>query len=276
MIDERHAAPTPVTVERIPVEIDSEQEVLAAESKTTTILPGPPFAPKGADEYANALLRRIWITKGVRFEGARRLETKQRASDLTISLLSVYVIAFTLLQLLARDASTGTLTTLFPLVTIIAPILILVLSQHESGKQYRVFADRMLHSAHQIEALYSHLEYLMAFEASPDSKPLDEIRTKYEEIMRDTALVQDQIDYQYYQSLHPDKFRTYTWWKSLRRHVYGRVRRFVDVWAVLIVIASLAITTAYFPVKALFVDHQTSIHGTKLSPTIGTQPSRAK
>lgn len=50
------------------------------------------------DAFVTSLRKRIWITKGSRFNAARRLNNKYQFSLSSISILSVYGIAIPFIQ----------------------------------------------------------------------------------------------------------------------------------------------------------------------------------
>jgi hypothetical protein len=200
-------------------------------------------------DYGKALLRRLWVTKGIRFDSSRRYETKQRASNLAISILSVYVIAFALIELIAKSVASDT-AKLFPLITIIAPVLILVLSQHESQKGYLVQAERMYKSAQQIEKLHSQLELALAC-GSPTVDELDRIRATYEEIIHDSFVNHDNVDYFFFQALHPRVFKAPSYWGGLRMRFRGRVLHMWDVWGMPFLVTLLPALLFYYPIQAL-------------------------
>src|ERR1044072_7304290 len=103
----------------------------------------PPAATSASlKEFADALLRKMDITKGIRFESHRRLVQRHVVSHLAISTLSIYVICIALLEVLVTKDTT-LIHFLFPLATIIAPIFILVMEKHLAGEEYLVMADRM-------------------------------------------------------------------------------------------------------------------------------------
>lgn len=185
-------------------------------------------------EFACGLLRKMDITKGVRFDSHRRLQQRHAVSHLAISTLSVYVICVALLELLVttqRGQLTELMHYLFPLATIIAPIFILVMEKHLAGEQYLVMADRMERSAQKIQQLHSRLHYQVAG-GSLTWEKLNEAREEYEEILYDFAGNHDNIDYFYFRSLHPEKFEPRKGWNAIRQHIRGRGLHLVNVWGV--------------------------------------------
>jgi hypothetical protein len=216
-------------------------------------LPKPPQSPNDLAQYAGTLLRRLWITKGIRFDSCRRYEAKQRASNLAISVLSVYVIAFALIELLVRSLSPDSIR-LFPLITIVVPVLILVLSQYESAKGYLVHAERMRMSAQHIERLHGNLELHIA-NGTPSYDVLKAILETYEEIIRDATANHDNVDYFYFQALHPNNFHERNWWERLKTGVRGRVMRLLDIWALPILVTIPPAILLHHPIQMLLHTH---------------------
>ncbi len=187
-------------------------------------------APDPLVEMAEKLDRTLWITKGIRFESSRRLKQKDRASTLGVSILSAYVVCVTLLEVLVKD-KTPTMGVLFPITTIMAPVFTLVLAWYEAGKQYLVRAERMYRSAQQIQRLSPCLELLRA-SGNVTEGSLKTISDAYQDILEEAAADHENVDYYYFQALHPSKFleKHRGFWRQFELEVRGRVLHLADVW----------------------------------------------
>lgn len=186
------------------------------------------------DEYAKKLERRLWNTKGIRFAAENRLEMKSRASTLAISILSMYVIGVTVLEVLVpAERETALTVILLPLATIIAPVFIMALSEYESAKQYLVRGERMHRTAQAVQEYHSRLEFLRST-GSLTQANVDQIRQSYEAVLRDFSSNHDTVDYHYFQSLHVDRFMEFekSLWRRFKLTLRGRIAHYVDVWSV--------------------------------------------
>jgi len=186
-----------------------------------------PINPQDLAAYTQELLRKLWTTKGVRFESSRRLEKMHALSGVTTAILSVYVIAVTVLQLVTRQETTA-MRYLFPLVTIVAPVFILVLEAYEGGKQYRVRADRMHMSAHRVQALHADLQLAAASGAVPLPE-LSRVNHEYQEILRDFTAQHDNVDYFYFRSLNLKDFSPASPYEAFRWKMKGRLFHYTKI-----------------------------------------------
>jgi hypothetical protein len=182
--------------------------------------------------FAENLERRLRITSGVRFESNARFGRKHHVSTLAISVLSLCVIAAELLSLLIKT-KTPIMELLFPIATIIAPIFIIILASHETAKQYLVHAERMHRSAQHIQELHSKLEFLRQTSKLTDDE-LDKIRHEYETVLHDFSSDHNNIDYFFFQALHPRMFteRDNSWLRRINLQIRGRTPYYFDLWAI--------------------------------------------
>ena len=177
-------------------------------------------------KYAQDFLRKLWITKGIRYASANRLELKDRLASLAVATLSIYVITSSLIELLLRCSNQS--TDLFPLLTIIAPVFILVISQYETAKRYLVRAQRMHRSAQEIEHMHNCLKLSLARGESL-SEVLENIQNKYEQILRDSSANHNEADYARFKSLHPGAYETDKIMKWIDVYIRGRLVYWYDV-----------------------------------------------
>lgn len=92
----------------------------------------------------------LWTTKGCLFQAHKRLNEKDKASNFTLSILSIYVIIVSLISITSENVKNNNLD----IIAIIASILILVLSNIEYSKSYSMQAEKMFRCAQEISELY--------------------------------------------------------------------------------------------------------------------------
>lgn len=180
-------------------------------------------------KYADELLTRLWTTKAVRFEASRRFSQRDSASRLSISFLSLYVIAVTVIDILLRSSHSEAYPLLFNFIGVVAPVLILVLEAYEGGKHYLVRSDRMHRSAQQVQVLHDRLErFIKLNTVTPEM--LEQTDHTYQGIMRDFEEHHENIDYMIVRAMYPHRFQGA---KGKTPTQAGAAwRRFVDIWAV--------------------------------------------
>jgi SMODS and SLOG-associating 2TM effector domain family 5 len=159
------------------------------------------------EKYYAQFLSKLWVTKGCRFEANRRLARKNQASLLTISLLSIYVIAGSLTTLIAPAGSltqgTGNVINFLLVVT---SIFILVLSNIESGNNYALRAHVMLKCAQQLSELYNEIEFMLRTRTATLDSFLERVH-KYDKIISDFSDNHDDIDFLCFKVSHWKHFK---------------------------------------------------------------------
>ena len=193
--------------------------------------------------FPDDLQRRMWITRGVRFVSEDRLKKKHLLSVLAINILSLCVIGLEIISILVKT-KTHTMEILFPIAAIVAPVFIIVLSAHENAKRYLVYAERMHRSAQVISNLYSDLEFINHTNGLTD-EVLNKLREDYNSALNDTSAHQDDVDYKYFQSLHPKPFLEHDdnflqqLLRQLNLHIRGRIPYYFNVWFLPIIVTIL-------------------------------------
>jgi hypothetical protein len=186
------------------------------------------------DAYAKSLDDRIWITKGSRFNAARRLNNKYQFSITSISILSIYGISIPIIQGIVDYSECPRINEIYTAVSIILSIFILVLSLLEGSKNYQVRAERLYNNAVTLSSLYRDFEYLKECESSAPEFPkkLHEISNKYEKLIRECPDNHEQEDYELFRVQHRKDFNI-SWIVG----IYVRLKLMVmDYWLYLFVL----------------------------------------
>jgi SMODS and SLOG-associating 2TM effector domain family 5 len=184
--------------------------------------------PAESVPYADELLHKLWTTKAVRFEASKRLTERDHASRLSIAVLSVYVIGATVVELLLRLQHREVHPMLFSFVGVVAPVLIIVIEGHEGAKHYRVRADRMHRSAHQMQKLHDRLARLIKT-SKVTLGDLETMEGKYHKIMDDFDEHHEDIDYATVRASHPLRFDPSG--KKSGHPLLATWNRLLDIWA---------------------------------------------
>ena len=102
----------------------------------------------------DSLIRRVWITKGCRFNCHARLLREHKLKQVLLSFLSLAVIVVSLLSLLGHGKLTAQEASAFTLVLSIAILMMGLLDAQEDSA---VLAERMHRSALELLELYNDL-----------------------------------------------------------------------------------------------------------------------
>jgi hypothetical protein len=149
------------------------------------------------DTFALSLRRRIWITKGSRFNAARRLNNKYQFSLSSISILSVYGIAIPFIQNIVSNPRCQKVNDIYNAISVILSVFTLVISLLEGAKNYQLRAEKLHSNAVELSTLNRELEYLIVSKsASPDFvKEIGNISTRYEQLIKDCPENHEPEDY---------------------------------------------------------------------------------
>jgi len=155
------------------------------------------IAIKDIDSYAKDLRKRIWITKGSRFISSRTLSRKNELSITSISFVSIYGIAITIIQVIFASGQCKSLNDFYTVTSLLLSIFILVLSLLEGSKNYQVKAERLYKNATSFAKLSKKLEYDIAshLEYKEFKEELESIRLEYEKLINNCPENHNPDDY---------------------------------------------------------------------------------
>jgi hypothetical protein len=159
--------------------------------------------------YAELLKDRMWVTKGSRFNAARRFNNRSQFSITSISILSVYGIAIPIIQSIPNVSKCAHVNSLYTAISTILSVFTLVLSLLDSAKNYPVKADRIYNSAVKIGVLEKQLEYLICCEADDDvlRAKTQVLSTEYDGIIVECPENHDPEDYALFRAQHSEHFK---------------------------------------------------------------------
>ena len=152
----------------------------------------PPLAKHSApEELASSLGRRMWITKGARFNAARRLRACYRLSLLSVSVTAACVLFLSIAQaLLPASVDARPLV----LAAIAISLAALVFSLLEVSQRYEARAAALHSSACEIDRLLGRLKLAQSGGLELESKVLLEISDAYHQAIGRYADNHEPID----------------------------------------------------------------------------------
>lgn len=151
-------------------------------------------------EYARQLNRRIWITKESRFEASRKLSVQSQLSITSISLLSIYTIAISIIQnIIDVTGQCRSLNNLYTITAILLSVFILVLSLLEGLKNYQLRAERLYNNAKDLSKLYRKIDYYLSCKLAENNhdkqQKFRDINKKYNNLIDGCQENHDTDDY---------------------------------------------------------------------------------
>ena len=171
-------------------------------------------------DFGAELNYKLWVTKGVRFIAAKRLEKQSNLSVFTIALLSAYIIILNLFVFipnlnLFRSNPEG--LTIF---TISLSILVLVFSQIESLRNYNLKAEKLHTCAKEIGKLYNEWRYYKTCinDIVDINSRIIDISKRYEFIL-DKYDNHDDVDIQLFKAKHNKDFFEYSFPYVPKAHI---------------------------------------------------------
>lgn len=182
-------------------------------------------------ECAKRYLTKVLASRGSRFVANRRLRRKNHACQLVLSFFSLMVIAAGV-GLLILPPDYKRFADFISVLSIDASVFILVLSNLEFAKNYAVEADRMLKGAQALSPLCDEMDKSIRC-STITSEAVDSFIKRYNDILNEFEVNHEEIDYLYFQSMHPRQFHLLGWhWMT--RLIY-RVRFFFNIWGVYLI-----------------------------------------
>jgi hypothetical protein len=143
------------------------------------------------------LLKRMWITRGARYNAYRRLKKKHEMSISAKAFLSSYVLIINSLRFVNFVQLRTDQLSYISFFTMVISVFILVLSLIDSSKDYKMNADKLYNSAIEIENLYNELKRIVgsAVSAGTMERSFNTISCAYGRILQVSQVNHDLIDY---------------------------------------------------------------------------------
>lgn len=133
------------------------------------------------EEKFNGIYKKIWLTRGARFQAHKRLNSVNDWSTWSINLLSIYVVCLSILALAPPLKFAFLADKIGTLLIICFSVLMLVVNLLESSKDYKLRADVMHRCAIELSHLYNDLYLLKDQLSNPNiADQLAEILNKYQ------------------------------------------------------------------------------------------------
>jgi hypothetical protein len=158
---------------------------------------------KNAVALYDDLDRSMWITKHSRYNASDRLRRKHNLSIYTISILSIYVIALTLLEKYGLQLKNPDL---YQFASICLGLFILVLSLTEANKNYLVSSERLFVCGNNIRELLDDLKKF-SNKTDDDHQGIERISGKYSNILKTCVENHESIDYDLHRGKNSECFK---------------------------------------------------------------------
>ena len=108
-------------------------------------------------EDLEQLYNRVWRTAGARFNAARRLRRRARLSQVTMGVISTYVVIAALTPRFVDISATAS-AAIVELVLVAASLMVLCLTLLEAGRTNIIEAERLFRSANLLSGLRNRIE----------------------------------------------------------------------------------------------------------------------
>lgn len=166
-------------------------------------------------EYAEKIRKKLWKTKGSRFNASRRLNNKYNFSVFSISILSFFGICIPIIQKFIDSNQCSNVNELYTLTSILFSIFILILSLLEGSKNYQIKADRLYNNAVDISSILNKINFLIDYElkrhSSKDEKnkiiaKIKQHEKEYDSLIKQCSENHDPDDYSLFKAENHDNF----------------------------------------------------------------------
>ena len=156
------------------------------------------------------IYKKLWKTKGIRYAAYHRLRLQSRWSVVTVSLLSFYIFALSIVAILFNDRFSPFTMQMFNAFSLISSVFIMIVSFIESLKAYDVKAEFLHKNANEISKIYNE------FQRRFRNKTLDEAYsnatvTQYNNLLDSCPYNHSEVDYEKFQINEPKEFHLLGW-----------------------------------------------------------------
>lgn len=158
------------------------------------------------NSLAHDLSRRIWTTKGARFNAHRRLVRQNEWSLRTIAFLSVYVTVLSVVTLVPAFALPVKIQAEISLGVAALSLMILVFSLLESSRDYRVRAERLHLCAMELGRIQERVDFAIVQAGSQLAASVQSLTIEYDEAIRRCQENHDSIDNLMFRASYPSDF----------------------------------------------------------------------
>lgn len=150
----------------------------------------------------------IWITKGARFNAARRLERQAAMSDVAAFLLSFAVASLSLVSLVFAESFSAFQNKTIGAATVIITFFIMLMSLMNSSKNYGLRAYVLHRCGIELTDLFQEMEAVDDLDCMSHDDYL-RYQRRYGAILITNLENHSNMDYNYFQCMNPHKFVKY-------------------------------------------------------------------
>lgn len=158
------------------------------------------------DSFAHDLSRRIWTTKGARFNAHRRLIKQNEWSLRAIAFLSVYVTVLSVAILVPAFGLSAKMQAEISVGVAGLSLLILVFSLMESSRDYRVRAERLHLCAMELGRIQQRVDFAIAEAGGQLATSVQLLAGEYEDAIARCQENHDAIDNLMFRASYPSDF----------------------------------------------------------------------
>jgi SMODS and SLOG-associating 2TM effector domain family 5 len=151
--------------------------------------------PADHAEYLHEIKRKAWITKSSRFAASRRFERLSLTSMIVVSFIAIFNILISVTLIVLSDNLTDMLIKIASVASVTISVYLIFLDLFLAFRTYDKRAFVMATSARRINALVDEINLLAS--KGIDQTTLDNISTRYRQILDDFEGDHGDIDFQY-------------------------------------------------------------------------------
>ncbi|MDP4208111.1 MAG: SLATT domain-containing protein [Bacteroidota bacterium] len=142
----------------------------------------PPYLKK---DFGVELNYKLWVTKGARFEASARCNKLDSLSAKTVGYLSAYLIIINMLNVYQIPLYVKIPENYLAFITTALSILILIFSQFEYAKNYKIQSERFHQCAIEISELYNRLRMVKTFASITNKEEeIEKISQQYDLLLK--------------------------------------------------------------------------------------------
>lgn len=158
--------------------------------------------------FLEELNYKIWSTKGARFEADKRLTTISKVSNISMAILSAYLIIAGLFSVYISNTNIN--SQLISYIITALSIILLVLSQFENNQNYKLRANNYHNCGLELSILYNKLRIFKTLKKNPSDEDIETFANTLAKEYQDILAKYENhhpLDYANFKLGHPEYFK---------------------------------------------------------------------
>ena len=165
--------------------------------------------------------KKLWQTKGIRFIAAKRYDRIDRYSNITVHIITAYLLCINLLVLLPNRPTILSNENI-SFFSICSSIILLVISLHVSSRKYSEISHKFHSCAREINILYDKVCSWKNNVESPNKGDIEKLIEEYNLILKNYDINHSKLDFSIFKlENYNEFFKSYPYISASKIYIYN-------------------------------------------------------